>query len=113
VKWLTLNLGGQRWAVHVLRDGAKALEGAQGVTDVDTARIYVSRDLAPDVFEDTFLHELLHAVLYVSGGTQALEANCRAGRANDTEEQVIRCVVPVLHRLLKDLGFEFPKGPYE
>lgn len=50
------------------------------------------------------MHELLHAALFVSG------AQAIYGRADSTEEKAVTALTPCLHRLLKDLGFRFPKG---
>jgi hypothetical protein len=69
-----------------------------------SCRIYISTDQDEQAREDTLLHELLHAALFVSG------AQAIYGRADSTEEKAVTALTPCLHRLLKDLGFRFPKG---
>lgn len=113
MKWLALRLGGQRWTVNLVRGNYPRLEGAAGITYPDECRIYISRDLEPSAREDTLLHELLHATLYVSGGCNVLRASSKAGRADEAEEQIVVGLTPILHRLLRDLAFTFPKGPTE
>jgi hypothetical protein len=113
MKWLTIKLGGQNWGVHVVKEGSRLLEGCQGITYPDEAKIYLSRGLAPDVFVDTLVHEILHALFWVSGVAHVLRANCKPRKSEATEETIVRMITPLLHRALSDLGFRFPKGPYE
>lgn len=108
-RWLALHVGGQKWSVYLVSARSKFLEDGAGGhlyghTFLDQCRIYIDRDADEQSREDTLLHELLHACLHVSGGS--------IGAALDdvTEERLVRCLTPVLHRLLKDLGFRFPKG---
>ena len=114
MRWLTCHIGGQRWRVelvsasnpNLLHDG----ERCHGVCLFDKCRIYISRDLDEQAREDTLLHELLHAALLVSGARNALrEAVAEVDRYEAVEEGTVRALTPVLHRLLKDLGFRFPK----
>lgn len=118
MKWITLQIGGQKWTVHTVRSTSKHFnansdEDVSGITYSDRCLIYVSRDLAPGVREDALLHELLHAMIGVSGAGHVLDEACRdePHLARKTEESIIRCLTPVLHRLLLDLGFNFPKLP--
>ena len=107
-KYLALHIGGQKWGVYLVSRKHKALRGdCVGICVYDDCKIYIAKDLTAQVFEDTLLHELLHAVIYVSGGTNVLDAECRRDSAK-AEEQIVRCMTPMLHRLLKDLGFLFP-----
>jgi hypothetical protein len=115
MKWLTVHIGGQKWTIHAVRETSKhfaanADENVTGITYPDNCLIYVSRDLAPGVREDALLHELLHAVFGVSGAEHVLDEECKAG-PRKVEERLIRCLTPTLHRLLVDLGFNFPKLP--
>lgn len=114
MKWLVLRIGGQKWTVHAVRGTSKHFEASpdedvQGITYPNKCTIYVSRDLAPGVREDALLHELLHAAFGVSGASHILDENCAEPRK--VEELQIRALTPVLHRLLADLGFTFPKPP--
>lgn len=114
MKWLTVHIGGQRWTVHAVRGNSKRFDAAAdenvtGITYQDKCTIYVSRDLAAPLREDVLLHELLHAAIGVSGAEHVLDEACDNPR--EVEERLIRCLTPVLHRLLTDLGFVFPKLP--
>jgi hypothetical protein len=112
MKWLAVHVGGQRWGVHLVSPRSKHLvndEGTRlvGKCDYDRCRIYISSALDAPAREDTLLHELLHAALYVSGAEEAY------GKEHAAEERLVTSITPVLHRLLRDLGFRFPKGPGE
>ena len=115
MKWLDLYVGGQRWGVYVVKGGSRLLgadddETVHGLTHFDKCRIYLSKSQDEQAFEDTFLHELLHAAIYVSGASNVLASQCKtADKAADVEEQIVRSLTPILHRVLKDLGFRFPK----
>lgn len=118
MRWFTVHVGGQKWGVHLVPAKSKFLidnpdERTAGQTFCTKCRIYVSRDLDAQAREDTLIHELLHATLYVSGAYNALLDACDgdAAKADKAEEQIILCLTPTLHRLVKDLGFRFPKGP--
>jgi hypothetical protein len=110
MKWLALKIGGQRWGVFLCSPRSKYLRDddgrrLDGYCCFDSSRIFLSRGLSESAREDTLLHELLHAMLHVSGGSVAYD------RSQTTEEQIVAPLTPVLHRLLRDLGFRFPKGP--
>lgn len=110
-KWLALHIGGQRWSVHIVSPKSKHLVDEEGVRHVGrcvyvASRIYISSELSESVREDTLLHELLHALLYVSGAEAAY------GKSAKLEEQLVSALAPMLHRLLRDLGFRFPRGLY-
>lgn len=107
MKWLSVHIGGQLWSVYVVNERSKWLRTEElgvckGITYFDDCRIYLAREQSAQAFEDTLLHELLHALLRVSGAAHKI------GNEND-EEDVVRDLTPVLHRLLKDLGFLFPR----
>ena len=112
MKWLDLHIGGQRWGVYLVpprsklladtTTGVRADERSVGRCDFDRCRIYVAKDIDQQAREDTLLHELLHALLHVCGAD--------ACRSTAAEERLVISLTPLLHRLLKDLGFRFPKG---
>lgn len=110
MKWLAIHVGGQKYRVDVVRRKHPELEGADGVTDHDKCRIFVASEQEEQAREDTLLHELLHAAMYVSGAYSVLEGACSGTDAHETEERMVRALTPCLHRVLKDLGFRFPKG---
>lgn len=112
MKWLALHVGGQKWGVHLVSPKSKHLldhttkvkedERSIGRCDFPRCRIYIANDLDEQVREDTLLHELLHALIHVCG--------VHACTSSAAEERLIVAITPYLHRLLKDLGFRFPKG---
>jgi hypothetical protein len=111
VKWLSLYIGGQKWSVHLVSPKSKHLiidgEARFGSCDYSQCRIYIASDLDKSAREDALLHELLHALLCVSGAEAAY------GKSAKLEEQLVSALSPMLHRLLQDLGFRFPRGLYE
>ncbi len=111
MKWLALHVGGQKWGVYVVSAKSKLLvvdgECHVGRCYFDRCRIYLSKELGESAREDALLHELLHALLFVSG------AESSYGKSPEKEESLVQALTPCLHRLLKDLGFRFPKGTSE
>jgi Zn-dependent peptidase ImmA (M78 family) len=109
VKWLSLHIGGQKWGVHVVSPRSKHLkqEGCEldGKCDYQACRIYLSQAMESPLREDTLVHELLHALLFVTGAEKVYDSDA------SKDESLVQCLTPALHRLLKDLGFRFPKGP--
>lgn len=105
--WLRLTLGGQRWRVFVVSPRSKYLVDTDGTVHVgrcvyERCGIYLSRDLQDGALEDALLHELLHALLYVTGAEEAY------GKSHKAEERLVSALTPALHRLLRDLGLRFP-----
>lgn len=125
--WLRLHIGGQVFKVVVVSPRSKWLidhkgERVAGRTWVDHCLIAINRELNDQAREDTLLHELLHAAVYVSGGWSAIQRVTAAPAASEenvddaaqaVEDDIVHPLAPILHRLLKDLGFRFPKGPGE
>jgi hypothetical protein len=111
VKWLELSIGGQRWKVYLVGPKSKHLMGPEGTRvgtcDYEHCRIYISKSVGEDAREDALLHELLHAALYVSGAEAAY------GGDAVKDEQIVGALTPCLHRVLKDLGFRFPRGVWQ
>lgn len=106
MRWLSLHIGGQRWKVDVVGTKSKHVDGGElnGKCDYQACRIYIRSDLNEEARADTLLHELLHALLHVTG------AEAVYGGDPTKDEQLVAALTPALHRLLKDLGFRFPKG---
>ncbi len=110
-KWLDLRIGGQRWGIYIAGPRSKWLRDevgdvCKGLTHCDDCRIYISNELSEQARDEVLLHELLHATLHVSGASHAISSATK-------EEHIVRDVTPVLHRVLVDLGFRFPKGTAE
>lgn len=111
MKWLSLHVGGQRIDVHVVRRKHPMLDGNDGMYHPERGRIYLASDLEESPREDTLIHELDHAVNYVAGVNALLREAC-AEKTDAVEEQMVTSRTPIWHRLLKDLGFRFPRGIY-
>lgn len=112
MKWLALSIGGQKISVHVVRRKHTKLDGADGSYHPELGCIYLASDLGEGARDDTLIHELDHAVNQISGVNTVLKEACREGTLDAAEEQIVTCRVPLWHRLLRDLGFRFPRGPY-
>lgn len=107
-RWLALHLGGQKWNVYLVSPRSKYLRTDTGGLCIgrcfyDKCRIYLSRSLEGSAREDALLHELLHALLYVTGAESAYNGSAEA------DEHIVGALTPALHRLLKDMAFEFPR----
>lgn len=106
MKWLALHIGGQKWGVYLVKGTSKLLcphgDRLVGCCYYERCRIYLSRDLSESAFEDALIHELLHAMFEVSGAGTVVGSALK-------EESIVRDLTPMLHRLLVDLGFKFPK----
>jgi len=117
MKWFAPRVGGQRWRVHLVprsdprmqEDDGSTLDGH---TIPEECLILIADDLCVEAREETLVHELDHAINIVSGARHEMELTCRGAKEKaEHEERVVRARTPVWHRLLKDLGFRFPKGP--
>jgi len=113
MKWRSLHIGGQEWSIYKVGKRSKFLRQGgvrvEGQCFYDRCRIYVCKDADPQSVEDTLLHELLHACLFVCGGSTALGAACKdEDSATKAEEAIVAGMTPIFHRMLKDLGFVFP-----
>lgn len=109
MKWLSLHIGGQKWSVFLVSPKSKHLwdpdsgKHNAGFCQYDKCSIYIARDLGEEAREDVLLHELLHALLYVTGGEKVYDCD------HEKDEQLVSALTPTLHRVLKDLGFRFPR----
>lgn len=111
MKWLDVHIGGQRWGVYLVGPKSKYLLNEErgfdsGKCHYDKCRIAISKALDEQAREDTLWHELLHALLYVTGAEKVYDCDA------DKDEELVAKLTPAMHRLLKDLGFRFPRGPY-
>lgn len=109
MKWLALHVGGQKWSVYLVSSKSKYLidedtdEPLDGRCIYAKNRICINRELDEEARQDILLHELLHALLYVTGAEKAYGGDAKK------EEALVSALTPTLHRLLKDLGFRFPR----
>lgn len=108
MKWLTNFIGGQKWSVFLVSPNSKHLvnekgEKLNGKCDYEKCRIYIRKDLDPEAREDALWHELLHALLFVTGAEKAYNGD------PEKDEELVEKLTPTMHRLLKDLGFRFPR----
>ncbi len=101
--WLKLHIGGQLWRIYIVPSRSKFLDGGAGRCDYNACKIYISKAQDDQAREDTLWHELLHALLYVSGAERAYNGDPKI------DEALVSVLTPVMHRLLKDLGFRFPR----
>jgi len=108
MKWLRLHVGGQLWTVNIVSERHAKLRDedgsrCKGMAYRDDCKIYIAREQSEQAFEDTLLHELLHVMLWVTGASHAIGDE-------EKEEHIVRDLTPIMHRLLKDMGFHFPKA---
>ena len=101
---------GQEWKVYSTSKDNPALEGNSGVCDSIRAEIHVADDGADTVQIDTFLHEILHAILAGTGQHARLEAaSKKLGPSSALEEEIVSAVTPALRAALKSAGWREPK----
>lgn len=105
--WLRVRIGGQRWKIFLVSPRSKFLidengDRLDGLCEYDTCRIFINRDLSEDVFHDTLLHELMHAILHVSGATKFYKDS------HKKDECVCGSVAPYLHSVLNEMGVKLP-----
>lgn len=76
-----------------------------GYLDVDTHSIVIQEDLTPDRFENTLVHEVMHACFDASGLGAALTAVLKRGaKREDVEEQIVRGLTSTLIGSLRSIG---------
>ncbi len=96
-------LGGEKWTIYEVAPGNKNLladgDRCNGRCCPDECKIYVNRDLEPSAKAHTILHELVHALLHVTGADKAYDMD------HEKEENLVSAFTPALHRLLDDCGF--------
>jgi hypothetical protein len=70
-------------------------DGHYGDSDLERLRIHVRTDLAPSVWHETVLHEILHHVWALT--------SLKERYSSDQEEEVIRAISPYLHQIVGPL----------
>lgn len=100
------HIGGEQWTIYEVAPGNKNLladgDRCNGRCCPDECKIYINRDLDPSAKAHTVLHELVHALLHVTGADKVYDMD------HDKEEILVSALTPALHRLLKDNGFALP-----
>ncbi len=100
-------LGGEKWTIYEVASGSQHLidddgNRCNGMCDYDSCKIYVNRDLEISAKTHAVLHELVHALLHVTGADKAYDMD------DKKDEDVVSALTPALHRLLTDFNFHFP-----
>ena len=93
----SFGMGAHTWTVDCSRRTTDRLKaaGRYGETEADKLTIYLDVDLAPTLWNDTLLHELIHAAAATSGLTNRLPA--------DLEEDIASSIAPYLAQALEAL----------
>lgn len=84
----------------------------EGCAIFEDCLVLLADDLGPEAREEVFVHEVFeHVINRVSGARHEMGLRLRSEKARDEhEERIVRARTPLIHRVLKDLGFRFPKG---
>lgn len=95
----TIIVGPYEYTVRLDKDRIEELEKESGdelygMTTHNLLEIAVHPHMHNTLIKETLLHEVLHAVLYVTGISH--------GMSDDDEEQLIRSLSPCLFMLLRD-----------
>jgi hypothetical protein len=113
LKWLTLTIAGQQWAVHLVRSDNPNLRAGDDHYDgrclFAKRRIYINKNLDEVAQGATLLHEINHVIVRESGAYEVLESALPPGDAGRVDEAFVSVGSPHLHCVLTDLGFRFPR----
>lgn len=108
------HIGGQEWRVQFVPCTDPRLEGGslEGCAIFEDCLVLIRDDLSMEAREEVFVHEVFeHVINHVSGAGHEMGLRFRGEKAREEhEERIVRARTPHLHRVLKDLGFRFPKG---
>lgn len=88
----TVCIGPHRFAVLGSMDVTRRLlrEGKYGETDIDSLSISIRDDLPPSLWDETLIHEIMHAAIAVSGLNSHLE----------DEERIVATIAPYISQAL-------------
>lgn len=110
-------IGGTEWRVQIvprtdprmIDDDGSTLEGH---CINEECLVLIAEDLSTEAREEVFVHEVFeHAINIVSGAKHEMGLRFRSEKTRaEHEERIVRARTPHLHRVLKDLGFRFPRG---
>jgi hypothetical protein len=115
-----VKVGAKHYHVKLVPTDAKELEGARGLTNIETGVVYLDETLQPLDLLDTFIHELTHAVWSESGLAVMLFGHIEEEEVRElAEEHAIVALTPHVVGMLtelrrpawaKRLGKLFPKN---
>ena len=93
----SFGMGAHTWTVDYSRRTSDRLKasGRYGETEADKLTIYMDVELTPTLWNDTLLHELIHAAAATSGLTHRLNP--------DLEEDIASSLAPYLGQALEAL----------
>jgi Zn-dependent peptidase ImmA (M78 family) len=89
----TVKIAGITYIIDKNADEYLAGAGLQGLCDANQQVIAISNSYPDERRYETFIHELLHAIVYESGGSNYL---------GEKEEDFVFCVSKVLCQVLKE-----------
>ena len=99
-------IGTERWTAYLVSKKNKRMTDPEG--DVcegrifyDERKIFINQDIPESARAHTLFHEIIHAVLWVSGANKVY--NCD----DKKDELIVSAITPILHRLVTDFGFSF------
>lgn len=101
----TVVISGQPWTIRrapqeIVKIAAGSGDALYGVTDYQNRCILIDERLSGWSWEDTVVHELLHAV-HLSAGIGGREEDWKA--ATEEEERYVRIATPGVLSLLRDM----------
>lgn len=99
--WRRIQIGSHVWPIYV-REWIRKMWGYCNLTH---KRIFLRKTQVE--WEDTLLHEVLHACIEESKAKPLLE-KWFGPKAHRREEQLVRAITPVLLGALKELGWRPP-----
>lgn len=75
--------------------------GCYGSTHYSSQKIFIDPEMHIQMQEETFLHEVIHALMFVSGLGYKLE------KGKESEESIIRLLTHPLYQFIKDNNLLF------
>lgn len=89
-RWQPLLIGPHRFTIESSKGHTNRLirEGKYGETSIDDLTIYIRDDLPPTLWNETLFHEMLHAILGISGMATRL--------GEQLEEEIVSAIAPML-----------------
>jgi len=73
-----------------------------GRCDITQLSIFLKPDMPKSVQEETFVHEVLHAVIDMAGLSRRLDKEDKEVRSIPSSEEIVNEVAPLLYLVIKD-----------